>query len=401
MPVNLPDIKKAAAILKGVIHRTPLDHSRTFSALTGAEIYLKLENLQKTGSFKIRGAYNKMQSLTDSQRQKGVIAASAGNHAQGVAFAATRAGIKATVVMPQNAPLAKIAATKGYGAEVVLVGHVYDESYARAKELQRETGQTFIHAFDDEEIIAGQGTIGLEILEDLQDAAAIVAPVGGGGLLAGIAAAVKNASPRVKIYGVQSTGAGAMYASKQSHQICSTKDAKTIADGIAVKTPGELTFPLIEKYADDIVVVDDEEAANTILMLLERAKLMVEGAGAVSLAAVLNKKIAQTGKIVSVISGGNVDVSFIAHIIERGLIQAGRRVRLLTELPDLPGSLQRMLAIIARREANVLQISHDRLDSHVSFGQTLVEIRLETRDFLHAGEVVRALEENGYKVQKY
>ncbi len=397
--VTLSDIEKARKALDGVIHHTTLDKSNTFSALTGSEVYLKLENLQKTGSFKIRGAYNKINNLTLEEKARGVIAASAGNHAQGVAYGASQAGIKATIVMPEIAPLAKIAATRGYGAEVVLAGGVYDEAYNRARELQTETGQTFIHAFNDPAVIAGQGTIGLEILQDLEEVDAIVVPIGGGGMIAGIAVAVKEMAPHVKVYGVQAQGAPAMYMSKRAHTIKTTKDAETFADGIAVKVPGDVTFSLIDKYVDDIVVVDDEAIAGTILMLLERAKLMVEGAGATSLAAVLNGKIPAKGKIVSVISGGNVDVNFISRIIERGLVKAGRRVRLQTVVVDRPGSLQRLLAIIARLQANVLYVSHDRVERHVPLGQAVVEIGLETRDVLHTEHIMASLRHEGYKVE--
>lgn len=397
--VTLADVEKAREALDGVIHHTTLDRSNTFSELTGNEIFLKLENLQKTGSFKIRGAYNKINNLTPEEKAHGVIAASAGNHAQGVAYGASRAGIKATIVMPEIAPLAKITATRGYGAEVVLAGGVYDEAYNRAVELQAENGQTFIHAFNDPDIIAGQGTIGLEILQDLEDVDAVVVPVGGGGMIAGIAVAVKEMAPHVKVYGVQAQGAPAMYMSKKAHAIKTTKDAETFADGIAVKIPGDITFALIDNYVDDIVVIDDEAIASTILMLLERAKLMVEGAGAISLAAVLHDKIPAKGKIVSVISGGNVDVNFISRIIERGLVKAGRRVRLQTVVVDRPGSLQRLLGNIARLQANVLYVSHDRVERHVPLGQAVVEIGLETRDVLHTEHIMASLRHEGYTVE--
>ncbi|WP_425061296.1 threonine ammonia-lyase [Sporomusa carbonis] len=395
----MSDIETAREALAGIVHHTTLDRSSTFSSLTGNEVYLKLENMQKTGSFKIRGAYNKIHTLTPEEKANGVIAASAGNHAQGVAYGASRAGIKSTIVMPEIAPLAKITATRGYGAEVVLAGAVYDEAYNKAVEIQAETGQTFIHAFNDPAVIAGQGTIGLEILQDLEDVAAIVTPIGGGGLIAGIAVAVKELAPHVKIYGVQAQGAPAMYMSKRAHILKTTKDAETFADGIAVKVPGDITFTLIDKYVDDIVVVDDEAIAGTILMLLERAKLMVEGAGAISLTAILHDKIPAKGKIVSVISGGNVDVNFISRIIERGLVKAGRRVRLSTVVVDRPGSLQRLLAIIAHLQANVLYVSHDRVEKHVPLGQAVVEIGLETRDVLHTDHILASLRHEGYKVE--
>ena len=397
--VTLADIKQAREALSGIIHKTPLDKSHTFSTMVDSEVYLKLENLQKTGSFKIRGAYNKIRSLSEEERAKGVIAASAGNHAQGVAYAATAAGIKATIVMPEAAPLAKIMATRGYGAEVVLAGNVYDEAFQKAKELQQASGQTFIHAFNDLAVIAGQGTIGLEILEDLPDVAAIVVPIGGGGLIAGIAAAVKEAAPHVKIYGVQAKGAPAMYMSKQAHALKTTPDAVTMSDGIAVKVPGDLTFSLVDKYVDDIVVIDDEATAGAILMLLERAKLMVEGAGAVSLAAILHGLIPVKGKIATVISGGNIDVNFISRIIERGLVKAGRRVKISTLILDRPGELQRLLAVMAHSKANVIHVYHDRVERNVPIGQTVVEVSLDTRDAMHTDEILSGLRKEGYHVK--
>lgn len=397
--ITLRDIQQAREALDGVIHKTPLDKSHTFSAMTGGEVFLKLENLQKTGSFKIRGAYNKIRSLTDSERAKGVIAASAGNHAQGVAYAATAADIKATIVMPEAAPLAKVVATRGYGAEVVLSGTVYDEAFQKATQIQHESGQTFIHAFNDLAVMAGQGTIGLEILEDLPDVSAIVAPIGGGGLTAGIAAAVKEAAPHVKIYGVQAKGAPAMYMSKQAHSVKTTPDAVTMADGIAVKVPGDLTFSVIDHYVDDIFVVDDEATASAILMLLERAKLMVEGAGAVSVAAVLSGLIPVKGKVAVVVSGGNIDVNFISRIIERGLVKAGRRVKISTYIMDRPGELQRLLAIIAQSKANVIHVWHDRVERNVPIGQAVVEVSLETRDALHTDAILSGLRKNGYHVE--
>lgn len=397
--VTLKDIVQAQELLKGVIHKTLLDKSHTFSEMTGAEgVYLKLENLQKTGSFKIRGAYHKIRSLTDKERRCGVIAASAGNHAQGVAYGARAAGIKATIVMPEQAPLAKVMATRSYGAEVVLAGSVYDESFQKALELQKVSGQVFVHAFNDEAVIAGQGTIGLEIVDDLPDIGAIVVPVGGGGLIAGIAAAVKARAPHVKVIGVQAKGASAMYLSKQAHELKGTASAVTIADGIAVKTPGDLSFSIIDKYVDDIVVVDDESIAAAILMLLERSKLMVEGAGAVSLAALLQGLTPVKGKVAAVISGGNVDVNFISRIIERGLVKAGRRVKLSTYILDRPGELQRLLAVVAELQANVINIYHDRLEQNVPIGESVVELRLETRDALHTDAIVGSLRKKGYSV---
>lgn len=397
--LTLADIQQAQRLMLDVVHHTPLDKSTTFSNMAGYEVYLKLENLQKTGSFKIRGAHNKIHSLTAAEKDKGVIAASAGNHAQGVAYAARMAGIKATIVMPEVAPLAKIMATRGYGAEVVLSGMGYDDAFQKAQELEKQQGQTFIHAFNDYQVIAGQGTIGLEILQDLEDVSAIVVPVGGGGLIAGIALAVKELAPHVKVYGVQAQGAPAMYMSKRAHTRKGTPDAVTVADGIAVKMPGDLTFHIIDRYVDDIVVVDDEAIASTILMLLERSKLMVEGAGAVGLAAILNHKIPGSGKVATIISGGNVDVNFIARIIERGLVKAGRRIKISAFINDRPGVLQQLLTIVADTRANVIHVSHNRVEQNVPIGQAVVEISLETRDILHTEQILQNLRQHGYNAR--
>lgn len=397
--ISVGEVREAHRAMQGVVHKTPLDKSKTFSTMAGCDLYLKLENLQKTGSFKIRGAYNKIRQLTAGEKDKGVIAASAGNHAQGVAYAATMAGVKSTIVMPEVAPLAKIMATRGYGAEVVLKGSVYDDAYQKAQEIQAASGQNFIHAFNDYSVIAGQGTIGLEILGDLSDVSAIVAPIGGGGLIAGVALAVKETAPHVKIYGVQAQGAPAMYMSKQAHAMRTTPDAVTMADGIAVKAPGDLTFEMIDHYVDDIVTVDDEATSSTILMLLERAKLMVEGAGAVSLAAVLHGKIPVHGKVVSIISGGNIDVNFISRIIERGLVKAGRRVRISAIINDRPGTLQHLLTVIARLQANVINVYHERIERNVPIGKAVVEISLETRDVLHTEKILASLRQEGFSAQ--
>lgn len=397
--IALADVQQAQRAMYDVIHHTPLDKSTTFSNMAGYDVYLKLENLQKTGSFKIRGAYNKIHSLSEAEKAKGVIAASAGNHAQGVAYAARMANIKATIVMPETAPLAKTMATRGYGAEVILNGMVYDDAFKRAKEIEEENGQIFIHAFNDEQVIAGQGTIGLEILEELSDVSAIVVPVGGGGLIAGIALVVKELAPHVKIYGVQAQGAPAMYMSKKSHSRKTTPDAVTIADGIAVKVPGDITFSIIDKYVDDIVVVDDEAIASTILMMLERAKLMVEGAGAVGLAAILHHKIPASGKVVNIVSGGNVDVNFISRIIERGLVKAGRRIKISTFINDRPGILQQLLTVIAETRANVINVSHNRVEQNVPIGQAVVEVSLETSDVLHTEYILKRLKECGYEIK--
>ena len=399
--LTLAAIQAALHRMEKVVHCTQLDYSTTFSRMAGCEVYLKLENLQKTGSFKIRGAYNKIVTLSDEERRRGVITASAGNHAQGVAFAANQAGIAATIVMPEVAPLAKIQATRGYGAEVVLAGGVYDEAYAKACELQQISGATFVHAFDDPAVMAGQGTIGLEMLTEMPDLSAVVVPVGGGGLIAGVATAIKEINPKIRVIGVQASGAPAVYLSKRAHARVETPEAVTMADGIAVRLPGAQTFAAIEKYVDDVVIVDEEEIAATILLLLERSKLMVEGAGAVSLAALVHGKLPLSGKVAAVLSGGNVDVNFISRIIEHGLVKAGRRVKLVTRVLDRPGELQKLIAVIAALKANVAHVYHDRTARDVPIGQASVEISLETRDMAHADLLLKTLREQGYPVDLF
>ncbi len=397
--LSLANIREAAKALAGVAHDTPLDLSSTFSAMAGMPVHLKLENLQKTGSFKLRGAYNKIHLLSPEEKVRGVIAASAGNHAQGVAYAASHAQIRSVIVMPETAPLAKVSATKGYGAEVVLAGNSYDEAFTKAKELEAKEGLTFVHAFNDPSVMAGQGTIGLEILQALPGVQAVVVPVGGGGLISGVATAIKEMAPHVKVYGVQANGADAMARSKASGVLTKTAEAVTIADGIAVKSPGDLTFAVVQKYVDDIVTIDDEAIASAILMLLERAKLMVEGSGAIGLAAVLAGKIPVAGPVACVVSGGNIDVNFIARIIERGLVKAGRRSVITTRVPDRPGCLQKLLSVIADCRGNVLHVYHDRLNHGVPLGQSEVQISLEIRDVEHSLEIVSALQKEGYVVK--
>lgn len=398
--VSLHDINQAQKRLQGFVHRTELTYSRTFSEIAGNEIYLKNENLQKTGSFKIRGALNKMATLSDQEKQRGVIASSAGNHAQGVALGATLYGISATVVMPAGAPLAKVAATRGYGAEVALYGIAYDDAYAKARQLQAETGAVFLHPFDDPEVIAGQGTIGVEILEDLPALDAVVVPVGGGGLISGLAVALKEMKPSIKVIGVEAAGAPCMLASMQAGRITTLNSVATIADGIAVKQPGELTFGLISKYVDEIVTVEDEEIANAILMLLERAKVVAEGAGAAPVAAILQHKLSFTGKkVAAVVSGANIDVNILARVLDRGLIKAGRKVQFRMIIPDRPGQLQQVLAAIAETQSNVVGINHDRSKKKVAVGYAEVEFVLETLDKAHADALLSMLAAKGYEVE--
>lgn len=398
--VTLADIYRARNMLQGIIHRTPLEYSAGYSEITGNAVYLKLENLQKTGSFKIRGAYNKITTLTHEERRQGVIAASAGNHAQGVAFAASKAGIDSTVIMPLGAPLAKVEATRGYGAEIILAGDNYDEAYKRAKEIQIDKGGIFLHAFDDPMVIAGQGTVGLEIIDELPKLDAVVVPIGGGGLISGIALALKAIKPEVRIFGVQAAGAPSASVSREAGTIKEIKDVRTIADGIAVKRPGDLTFQLIQKYVEKIVTVEDEDTAQAILSMLEKNKLVTEGSGAIALAALLTNKIPlKNANIAVVISGGNVDVHFISIIIERGLLRKGRYVRLQTQISDRPGALQKLLSIIAQNRANVIAVHHDRISPMVPLTQTELEVALETRNTEHIEQIIQALSQEGYQVK--
>jgi threonine dehydratase len=397
MQVTLQDIREAREILKSVVYKTGVVHNTTFSEMSGNSVYLKMENLQKTGSFKLRGAFNKIAHLTDEEKRHGVIASSAGNHAQGVAMGATFYGIKSTIVMPKHAPLSKISATKSYGADVVLCGNVYDEAYAEARRLQKETGATFIHPFNDPQVIAGQGTIGLEILEDLPDADAIVVPIGGGGLISGVSIAAKSIKPGIKIIGVQSKNMPSMAESVENKKITTVDGTPTIADGIAVKTPGELTFSIIQKYVDNIITVDEDEIANAILLLLERAKVIAEGAGAVPVAAILNRmEDFRDKKIVALVSGGNIDVNILSRIIDKGLVKGGRKIFLDTLIQDRPGTLWRLLNLVAETGANVLSVTHNRSTRDVAIGYAKVELELETVNEEHIEKIKNVLTENGY-----
>lgn len=400
--IKLDDFRQARERMRGIVHTTPLDRSVTFSRMTGADVYLKLENLQKTGSFKIRGAYHKISVLNSvlnsAEKKTGVIAASAGNHAQGVAFAAHKAGIPACIVMPETAPFSKIGATRNYGANVVLHGQVYDEACQKALEIQECSGAVFIHAFDDPDVVIGQGTVGLEIMDDLPDAGVVFVPLGGGGLASGIALCAKMINPRVKIIGVEAEGAACYKASLQAGRVSSLTSVATIADGIAVKRPGEYTFPILRRYLDDIVTVDDEETASTIMLLLERAKLLVEGAGAVALAAAIYRKYPlKNEKVVAVVSGGNIDVNLIALIIEKGLVKTGRHIRLSASMPDKPGNLQAFLQVIAQERGNIISINHDRARASLPVDEAFVEAVVETMDHEHGKKIVRALRQKGFK----
>ena len=397
MSVTLGMILEARERLKGVAQRTGLVQ---FKALSDeqSQIYLKTEDLQNTGSFKVRGAYIKIASLSEEERACGVIASSAGNHAQGVALAAKAFGVPATIVMPAGAPLSKVKATRELGANVVLHGTVYDDAYAEACRIQQETGATFIHPFDDPRVIAGQGTIGLEIMDDLPDVRTIVVPIGGGGLASGVAAAVKMLHPNVRVIGVQASGAAGMKASLDAGHVIALPSAKTIADGIAVKKPGELTFAMCSRYLDEIVTVDDDEIAQAILFLMERGKMVAEGAGAAPVAAIMNHKLDVSGKVAAVISGGNIDVTMLSRIIEKGLLRAGRVSKLRIILQDRPGQLEQVSRIIGGNGANVMAIHHDRTDVDLDIRDAILEITMETQDREHAQRVIAALREAGFNV---
>ena len=397
MSVTLGMILEARERLKGVAQRTGMVQ---FKALSDehSQVYLKTEDLQNTGSFKVRGAYIKIASLSAEERACGVIASSAGNHAQGVALAAKAFGVPATIVMPAGAPLSKVKATRELGANVVLHGTVYDDAYAEACRIQKETGATFIHPFDDPMVIAGQGTIGLEILDDLPDGGTIVVPIGGGGLASGVAAAVKMLHPDVRVIGVQASGAAGMKASLDAGHIVELPSAKTIADGIAVKRPGENTFELCRQYLDEVVTVDDDEIAQAILFLMERGKMVAEGAGAAPVAAIINRKFDVSGKVAAVISGGNIDVTMLSRIIEKGLLRAGRVSKLRIILQDRPGQLEQVSRIIGGNGANVMAIHHDRTDVDLDIRDAILEITMETQDREHAQRIIAALREAGFNV---
>ena len=397
--MDLNQIISAREKMKGIVHQTPLDFSQTFTDMSHNEVYLKLENLQKTGSFKVRGSINKLTSLSKEELSKGVIAASAGNHAQGVAYSSKMLNIPCTIVMPKGAPLSKIQATKNYGAEIVLEGDVFDDALAHAMELSEKQGFTLVHTFDDDEIIAGQGTVGLEILEQLPDVEAIICPVGGGGLIAGIAVAVKEKNPNVAIYGVEASACPSMAQSLLEKKPITVPSGPTVADGIAVKKPGVRNLEIVEKYVDDLVTVDELEMIRTMFLLLERNKLLVEGSGASSLAALLYEKLNIKGKkVVALLSGGNVDVNFISRIIERGMVEAGRYARFSIIIVDKPGGLQRVLTNITEADANILSVHHTRMGRNIYPGYTEIEFAVETKSHEHILDLQKALTAKGYRV---
>jgi len=395
--LTLDKIYHASYVLKDVVRKTDLIEAPNL--LPEKSIYLKTENLQVTGSFKVRGSAYKISTLTDEEKERGVIACSAGNHAQGVALAATKHGIKSIICLPDCAPISKVEATRNYGAEICMVKGVYDDAYQKAVELTKEHNYTFIHPFDDEDVIAGQGTIGLEILEQLPDVEQIVVPIGGGGLIGGIAFAVKQLKPDCRIVGVQAAGAASMYLSRHAGGPTELRSVSTIADGIAVKKPGDLTFALCQQYVDEVVTVSEDEIASAILALMEGQKTVAEGAGAVPVAAVMFGKVdTSEKKTVCVVSGGNVDVTTLSRIITKGLSKAGRIAEISTKVADKPGSLLQLLKVVADSGANILSINHAREDQHSDVGACMVSMVLETRDAAHVEQIRRELTAMGYEL---
>ncbi len=391
MNPSYDEILKANSMRGMDIKKTPLIHSPVFSEITGSEIYLKAEFRQRTGSFKIRGAYYKIKLLSDEEKKHGVVAASAGNHAQGMAFASSLEKISCTIVMPKNASPAKVAATRGYGANVVLEGINYDESFAKAKEIAKETGATMIHAFDDPQIIAAQGVIGLEILDDLPDVDEIYLPIGGGGLAAGTLIAIKEKNPNIKVVGVQSNSFPSMYESVKQGTLTTSEGARTIADGISVKTPGKLTFNIVNQLIDEIVLVDDVEITKAMFLLMERMKFVVEPAGAASLAYLISKKPSPGKKVVAILAGGNVDMYLLGQIVDKGLVAMGRLLKLSILLPDRPGAFKEIVDEITLANANIVEVVHDRLSSNISAGSAGVTLSLETQGKEQADMLIDAL----------
>ena len=395
--LTIDNVYKAKQVLDGVVRKTDVIYAPKLCP--GTELYLKTENLQVTGSFKVRGAYYKMSNLTKEEKERGVIACSAGNHAQGVALAAQKSGIKAVICLPDGAPISKVEATKSYGAEVCLVEGVYDDAYRRALELRDEKGYTFIHPFNDEDVIAGQGTIALELMEQLPDTDVVLVPIGGGGLISGIAYTIKTINPQVQVYGVQAVGAPSMKNAVEHGEIEELPSVATIADGIAVKKPGELTYEICSKYVDGIVTVTDDEISAAILALMEQHKLVTEGAGAVAVAAAMFGKVDLTGKkAVCVLSGRNIDVTILSRVIKRGLLMSGRSCQLLIELQDKPGQLKNVSRIIADLGGNVTSVHHERANEGSDVNGCYLRIILETRNYAHIEEIRNALTDFGFKL---
>lgn len=395
--LTLDNVYKARYALKDIAIQTDILYAPNLKK--GTELYLKTENLQNTGSFKVRGAYYKISQLSDEEKAKGVIACSAGNHAQGVALAAQKNGIKSVICLPDSAPISKVEATRSYGAEICLVDGVYDDAYAKALELRDEMGYTFIHPFDDPDVIAGQGTIALELIEQLPDMDAVIVPIGGGGLISGIAYTIKKINPNVKVYGVQASGAPSMLNSINDEHIEKLDSVFTIADGIAVKEPGSLTYEICSKYVDEIVTVTDDEISAAILALMEKHKLVTEGAGAVSVAAAMFDKIDLKGKkTVCILSGGNIDVTILSRVINRGLLMSGRNCQLNIELIDKPGQLLSVSRIIAEHGGNVTAVHHEHLGAGSDVNGCYLRVTLETRNFEHIEQIKNALTDAGIKI---
>ena len=398
--VTLHDVEVARERIRDRVYLSPCARSETLSRATGTEAWLKLENLQMTGSYKERGALNKLLLLSPAERERGLIAASAGNHAQGVAYHAGRLGVRTTIVMPETTPIMKVANTRAYGARVVMHGANYDEAYAEARRLEQVEGLTFVHPFDDPAVVAGQGTIGLELLEQAPGLEAVIVPIGGGGLASGVAVAVKSRRPDARVIGVETEVLPSMITALEEGHPVTLEPATTVADGIAVKRAGDLTLEHVKAYVDDVVTVSEEEIASAILYLLEKEKTVVEGAGAVGVAALLQRKARLEGKrVVAIVSGGNIDVNLVARVIERGLVKDGRLVRISVALMDKPGQLARVSSIVANHRANVIEVHHTRAFA-TRFGDTTLQLTLETRGPDHVEEILRALRERGYQVQQ-
>ncbi|KYG64502.1 threonine ammonia-lyase [Bdellovibrio bacteriovorus] len=402
MKVTFADIQKARELIKDVICSTELSHSVSASKLLNAEVYFKFENTQRTGSFKFRGAYNKISNLTAEEKARGVVASSAGNHAQGVAYSATLAGVKATIVMPENASISKASATRAYGANVVLKGEIYDEAYEHAQKLEKENGFTFVHPYQDPYVIAGQGTIGIEILERLPDLDTIIVPIGGGGLISGISLAVKSINPKIRVIGVQSDRSpGMANMFRKEPPMSPQKRAATIADGIAIKNPSQVMYDnFISKYVDEVVTVSDDEIAEAIVFLMERAKTVAEGSGAAAMAAAMSRSLNLGKKCCVIISGGNIDLNIVSKIIDRGQILRGRLCELSVIVDDLPGNLSRLTQAIAAQKANILEVRHDRVSQGLSLRETRIDFVLETSSIEHVEKIKRALEDTGAKIIK-
>ena len=396
---KLYDFMEARERLNTVITKTKLIYSNIFSNETGNDVYIKPENLQRTGAFKIRGAYNKIAKLTEEEKKRGVIAASAGNHAQGVALAAQKLGIKAVIVMPKHTPLIKVEATRRYGAEVILTGEVYDEAYEYAKKLQEKEGYTFVHPFDDEDVIEGQGTIALEVLDELPNADIILVPIGGGGLISGIASAAKLKNPLIKIIGVEPEGAASALEARKNKHVVELAEANTIADGTAVKKIGEITFDYIEKYVDDIVTVSDYELMAAFLILVEKHKIVSENSGILSVAG-LKKLNVKGKKIISIISGGNIDVLTISSMINKGLIARGRIFTFAVDLPDKPGQLVAVSQILSKQNANVIRLEHNQFKNLDRFHEVELQVTVETNGEEHINKITEEFKKRGYRIKR-